>query len=524
MQLEVFLEKENENLKELNKELLSTAWMVTITGEEEWNKKLEQAQNDLNSYFSDSERFQQVQMYRGQKDLQPLQRRQLDDLYHHMVKHQLDEETLSQTIGITNEIVHIFNTFRPMIEGKTVTNNDILDILKKSKDHHERKKAWLASKQVGKKIESKILDLVHKRNAEARALGFENYYQMIYETEELDLDSVFKTFQRLVDLSTETYTRVKQEIDQELAEKMEIHTDDLRPWHYVDPFFQKAPPVKGLDLDSYYKDKNLEQLTRDTFHSIGLDISDILQKSDLYPRKNKYPFGYCTDIDREGDIRVLVNIDSSEFWMTTMLHEFGHAAYFKYIDRDLPFMLRRHAHTLTTEAIAQLCERLNKNPIWLERFLGVETEQVQKCKPSIEKLLQRQILVQARWIITFTFFERELYENPHQDLNKRWWELVQQIQLLHPPEETHHPDWASKMHFSLAPVSYQNYLLGECTASQLQTYIETHISQDLFTPEVGKYLKDHFFTHGARWTWNEKIEKATGEPLNPRFFIEQFIG
>ena len=138
-------------------------------------------------------------------------------------------------------------------------------------------------------------------------------------------------------------------------------------------------------------------------------------------------------------------------------------------------------------------------------------------------MLQRQMLVFARWIITFVYFEKELYENPDQDLNKLWWSIVEEVQFINPPEDTSYPDWASKMHFSLAPVSYQDYLLGELTASQLQNYIENNISSDLFKPEVGIYLKDNSFKYGGSLHWNEKVKKATREYLNPVYFITQFF-
>ena len=49
--------------------------------------------------------------------------------------------------------------------------------------------------------------------------------------------------------------------------------------------------------------------------------------SDLYARDGKSQHAFCIDIDREGDVRVLCNVEPSERWMETMLHEFGHAVY-----------------------------------------------------------------------------------------------------------------------------------------------------------------------------------------------------
>lgn len=518
-----FLMEQNEKMESLYKPVTYSNWMAATTGEKGWSEKHEKALSEYFANFSNRDVFEMVSDLREEKHLNSIQRRQLDDLYNKMIKNQIDQSVTAKTLELEKDFSLIFNTYRPVLEGKQVTNNDLLDVLKNSQNNEQRKKAWLASKQVGKIVEKKLLDLVHKRNKDAQALGFDNFFQMSYATQELNIDFVFETFQQLKTLSDEPFRKIKGEIDRERAEKLNLKVEDLRPWHYVDPFFQEAPPVSGIDQDVFYKGKDLEKIVRQTFQSMGLDMEDILQKSDLYPRENKNPFGFCTNIDRNGDIRVLVNLDESVFWTTALLHEFGHAAYFKYIDSNLPFILRFHSHSLTTEAIALFFGRMNKTFAWQEKFLDIKEEQLEENSPAIQKMLQRQMLVSARWMMTFTFFERELYENPNQDLNKLWWRLVEEIQFVHPPEETSYPDWAAKMHFSLAPATYQDYLLGELTASQLQNYIEINISSDLFKPEVGSYLIESFFKYGASLHWNEKIKSATGEYLNPEYFIKQFL-
>ena len=79
------------------------------------------------------------------------------------------------------------------------------------------------------------------------------------------------------------------------------------------------------------------------------------------------------DMDHEGDVRVLCNIQKNERWMSTMLHEFGHAVYDKYNDLSLPFLLRMPAHMLTTEAIAMLNGRMSKSPEWLMKIAGLSS-------------------------------------------------------------------------------------------------------------------------------------------------------
>ena len=129
-------------------------------------------------------------------------------------------------------------------------------------------------------------------------------------------------------------------------------------------------------------------------------------------------------------------------------------------------------------------------------------------------------------------FEKSLYENPGQDLNRRWWELVEKYQLLKIPAGRNEPDWAAKIHIALYPCYYHNYLLGQLLASQFYNHISVQVlkSPDMENqsfinrPEIGRYLIDSVFKPGMRWPWNEMIERATGEKLTAKYYARQFVG
>ena len=97
------------------------------------------------------------------------------------------------------------------------------------------------------------------------------------------------------------------------------------------------------------------------YAGIGLPIDRVLARSALYEKKGKSPHAFCTDIDREGDVRVLANVKPNEQWASTMLHEFGHSVYSSInIPTTLPYPLRAEAHILTTEGVAMMFERMSK--------------------------------------------------------------------------------------------------------------------------------------------------------------------
>ncbi|MCA1029438.1 M2 family metallopeptidase [Bacillus timonensis] len=522
MAVQQFLKEQTEVLRKHYVETTTKTWLAQTTGEKEWSEKLAEAQAAFNKYLSNKELYEKTEDYLFSPNLSQIDRRQLLTLSNLMKENQLSTDILDNLSNLSSELNYMFNTYSPEIDGKKLSANYIREVLVNSTDSEKREKAWKASKEVGQVVEGKLIELIKKRNEAARQLGYENHHEMAFELQELDREEIFSMFAKLLELSEATFRKMKIQLDQRIATRFGIEVREIRPWHYSDPFFQSAPASQETDLDNYFKDKDINALTAATFDSMGIDIKDLFEKSDLFPREGKNPTAFCIDIDREGDTRVLCNLTPTAYWMGTNLHEFGHAAYNKYINRELPFILRDCAHTLTTEAIAMLYGKMIYEVEWLEKFLHLDKETVVKLEPHLKSYQQFNMLASARFIITFVYFERELYENPDQDLNSLWWSLVEKIQLVTPPENRNEPDWAAKIHFTLAPVYYQNYLLGELTSAQLHETIKNTISEEFFTKKVGNFIRDEFLKPGSLYNWNEKIEKVTGQPLNPSFFVDAF--
>jgi peptidyl-dipeptidase A len=379
-------------------------------------------------------------------------------------------------------------------------------------------------------VVGRVKRLVALRNREARRLGYANYYAMSLSLQELDEATLFALLEDLHQKTNPLWQAYKTALDSALADRFQVAPGALRPWHYPDPFFQEAPPGK-VNLDAFFKGQDLEALTAAFYEAVGLPIRDILLRSDLYEREGKCQHAFCIHVGRFGDVRVLCNCTGSERWMSTLLHEFGHAVYDKYLGSDLPFFLRETAHTMTTEAIAMLMGRLSRHGAWLQRYARVPAAEAKRIEASAQAEMRGQLLILARWCLVMTHFERDLYNNPDQNLNRLWWDRVRKYQGVTAPEGRDEPDWAAKIHLALAPVYYHNYLLGEMFASQLLDHLcETVLppgsgDADLVQSKaVGTYLREAIFARGARLPWDTLVEQATGEPLNPDHFVRHLGG
>ena len=243
--------------------------------------------------------------------------------------------------------------------------------------------------------------------------------------------------------------------------------------------------------------------------------------SDLYARDGKSQHAFCIDIDRSGDVRVLCNVEPSERWMDTMLHEFGHAIYDRECDHELPWLLRGAAHALTTEGIAMLIGRLPRDPGWLREVAAVDPSEVDAIAPALADARRAALLVFARWVLVMTNFERRLYADPDADLDTLWWDLVERYQQVRRPDGRHAPDWAAKIHLAAAPVYYQNYLYGELFASQLDATLTARAGGLVDRPDAGALLARDVFAPGASLRWDELVTRATGEPLTADHLARQ---
>lgn len=528
-----FIRNHDSVLIPLYKETALASWQANITGKDEDYQKSEALNLRMMALYSDKgklEKLERIQVSGTITD--SLLLRQLNVLLRSFLMAKADTAKLNEMVRMGTAIEQKYGNFRTVVRGKELSDNEVEDVLRNSRDVKYQQEVWEAQKKIGTVVADDIRKLVKLRNKVAEELGFKNYHEMSLTLSDQKPRDVSKLFSELDTLTGKAFAQVKGEIDNYFVSHYNLKsTDELRPWNYQNRFFQEAPGIYDVDLDVYYRDKNLETLTSSYFAGLGLPVDDMMKNSDLYEKQGKNQHAFCIDIDNAGDVRVLCNIKPDQYWMNTMLHEFGHAVYDKNIDTGLPFILRDPAHTFTTEAIAMIFGRFSSNPQWLKDVVGISEPEKAAIAGKCHQTLRLEQLVFSRWAQVMYRFEKKMYENPDQDLNSLWWDLVEKYQLLKRPEGRNEPDWATKIHIATYPCYYHNYLLGELLASQLYYYIVSNVirSEDFENqsfagkPEVGAWLKEQIFQPGNRWYWDDLIEKSTGEKLTAKYYARQFV-
>ncbi|QQR74498.1 MAG: M2 family metallopeptidase [Holophagales bacterium] len=516
----------------LSRDTALAGFESSVSGKEEDYARSAALQLELRKLYADPATFARLKAWRDGAGIEdPLLARQLEILYLGFLGNQLPEATLAELVKRQTAIEQTFNTFRATVDGKPASDNDLNTILRESTDPARLETAWKASKEVGAQVAPAIVELVKLRNQAAKALGFRNFQVMQLALSEQDPAAIEKLFDELDVLTAQEFAAAKQEIDTFLAKRLGIAREALRPWHYQDRFFQTGPAIYPVDLDGIFAGKDLVDLARRYFAGIGLPIDDILARSDLFEKPGKYQHAFSTDIDRAGDVRILCSLKPTAEWMDTLLHEAGHGVYSKFNDPALPWLLRDAAHTFTTEAMANLFGRMASNPAWMQEMVGISAAERAKVAAAVSASQRLEQLTFSRWSQVMFRFEKAMYENPEQDLDSLWWDLVERYQLLTRPAGRKAPDWAAKIHVALYPAYYHNYLLGQLLASQLAHTIGRDVLKvaDVYgqsfvgRPEVGAYLQERVFKPGMTLPWNDMIEKATGEKLTAKYYAEQFV-
>ena len=519
---ETFLQAYEAFARPVARKLHLAYWNFSCRGEAKHQEVIKECEEIFSDLHGDPAIYEALLGWLEGPSDSPLVRRQVQLLCREYRRSKAPEGLRKRIISLTLEIEETVSVFRPKLRGRRVNSNELDRILLREVDDSLRRDAWRATRQVGSEVSERTIALAHLRNELAGHLGFENYFALAVDEEELTLPFVDGILTALESQSKDAWNRCRTQIESELGELRRKPTEQLMPWDYSDRFFQGFPRNDPkLSTDAWFEPSTIRRHGQRFFRGVGLPIDELWAASDMMPREGKYPHAFCIGIDNPSDVRVLCNLDGTTRWMDTTLHEFGHALYNNYIDPELPWLLREAAHTFITEAVAMYFGRHARDPLWLEEIVGVPADHT----AAIAGTQAESQLVFSRWAMLVTRFEQGLYADPDQDLGALWWDLSSELQGLRRPEGHDLPDWASKVHISCYPAYYQNYIYGELLASQFRECIVSgpRGHAGALGEEVATFFKP-LFEAGRSQTWPETVRRATGEDLGPTSWLKHFGG
>lgn len=520
-----------------------------VAGDETNAKRTNAANLALSDFTGSTRNVNQAQtLLKSRASLTPLQVRQLERIVYlagdnpeaakAVVKERIAAEIKQ------NEKLYGY-TFK--IDGKAVTPNEIDKILVNSNDLALRRKAWTASKEVGRELKDGLADLQRLRNAVVAPLGYKSFnaYQVAdygMTTDEMNrlLDDINR---ELRPLYRELHTWARYE----LAKKYNAEVPDQLPADWLPnrwaQYWDGLVKVEGLDITLRLKEKSPEWITRqaeDFYVSLGFPAlpKSFYERSSLYPlpadakyKKNTHASAWHLDLDK--DIRSLMSVETNSDWYETAHHELGHIYYYvAYTNKDVPPLLRAGANRAYHEAVGTMMGLAStQKPFLVGRGLASDDAKTDEIQALMKEALHYVVYMPFA-AGTMPKYESDLYDArlSKNEYNRRWWQLARKYQGIIPPTTRgeEYADAATKTHINDDPAQYYDYALSVVLLFQLHDHIARNILKQnpratnyYGNEQVGDFLKT-IMSPGASRDWRIVLREATGEDFSAKAMLRYF--
>ncbi|MBF9221426.1 M2 family metallopeptidase [Hymenobacter ruricola] len=432
--------------------------------------------------------------------------------------------------------------------GKSVTTNDLDELLRKETNPQKRQQVWEASKAIGPTLKTGLLNLRDLRNQTVQALGYPDYFTYQASDYGLTRDEMMALVRKINDELRPLYRELHTYARYELAKKYHVQqVPDYLPAHWLPNRWGQdwgaMVDVKGLNLDAVLAKKGPEWQVKQSerfYQSLGFPAlpASFYETSSLYPlpknadyKKNNHASAWHMDLNQ--DLRSLMSVEANTEWYETAHHELGHIFYYQtYSNPDVPPLLRQGANRAYHEAIGSMMGLAAKQKPFLVGLglipASTKTDQTQ------------QLLQEALSYVTFIPFasgvmsewENSFYADklPADQLNARWWALCKQYQGMVPPTTRgeNYLDPATKTHINDDPAQYYDYALSYVILFQLHDHIaknilhqDPHATNYYGSEEVGRFLRD-IMRPGSSRDWRTVLKEKTGEDLSARAMVDYF--
>jgi peptidyl-dipeptidase A len=367
--------------------------------------------------------------------------------------------------------------------------------------------------------------MVNDRNEFARNFGYTDFYQLSLESKDQTPGQIEKILEEIEVKTRDQFFEAKRVIDKLLTKKYNLSPGELRPWLYNDERISYLPEKFRKQMDSLFADIDPVKKAESFFAGIGSPVADVFANSDLEYRPNKSSVTAMINVDFKNDIRLISSIQHTHEGMVRMMHLGGHASHYKSISDQVPYLLKTPNYALG-EGVARYYESLASNYNWLKSAVLADTVHQKQLLLVCEHLLQVDRLFRCRRLLTMAHFEREIYRNPSQNLDKLWYDLNLKYMGLNYDSIRNSSSWAANKFATSLACNTHNLVLADVFAAQLQHAIESRVIQEgnyLNNDAIGEYLKVNLYQYGNTVPWEKLIEKATGEPLNTAYFVNYLV-
>jgi peptidyl-dipeptidase A len=458
-------------------------------------------------------------------------------------------ELVGRRIAAETEQASKMNGFQFRIDGTNVIANDIDRIMADSREMAARRKAWEASKEIGKVLKPGLVELRDLRNKVAAEMGYPNYFALQTASYGMTAEEMVSLNDRFLAELKPLFVQLHAWARRELAKRYGQGEPKAIPTHWIGNRWAQEWDglVEAASLDRYFKGRTAESMVKfaeDFYVGLGFERlpTSFWAKSDLYPAdpksaRKKNAHASCWHVDLDHDVRSLMSVEPTPWWFFTAHHELGHGYYFlSYTRPEVPPLLRLGANPAFHEGIGEQISLAASQTPYL-KAVGILPGDA--AEDGVMGLLDTALGKAVPFMFfasgTMTHWEYDLYAKAlsPDEFNARWWAYVREYQGVEPPGGTGSRtedfcDPATKTHINDNPAYYYSYAIATVQKFQLHDYIARHILHQppqscnyYGNKDVGNFLKK-ILEQGATRDWRVILKEATGEERGTRAMREYF--
>ncbi|MHB9134073.1 MAG: carboxypeptidase M32 [Armatimonadota bacterium] len=297
------------------------------------------------------------------------------------------------------------------------------------------------------------------------------------------------------------------------------------------------PPIDDAMLHRNYPEALQLAFGKECITRYGYDFSRGRQDKTPHPFMTKFSLG---------DVRITTRVKEDDLGdaLFSSLHEAGHAIY----EQGIPLHfegtpLAEGASSGVHESQSRLWENLvgRSRPFWEYNYprlqevfptqlAAVSLDDFYRAINRVERSLIRvdadevtyNLHVVIRFNLELALLEGQLSVS---ELPEAWRSLYQEYLGITPPDDRNGVMQDVHWYFGVVGGAFQCYTLGNIMSAlfyDAALRVRPDIRQEIARGEFGtlrNWLTEHVYHHGAKFTMNELVERATGGPLR----IEPYI-
>jgi hypothetical protein len=407
-------------------------------------------------------------------------------------------------------------------------------IMKTADDEATRKAAWEGLRSLGPWVVSNgFCDMVKLRNAMARKLGYEDFYDYkVTQAEGFGKAKLFSILDTLLEGSESLLASARKQLSSDKGAAA------LQGWNVG---YMMAGDVEK-QLDPYFPfEHSVEQWGR-CFAKLGISYEGASMTLDLLDRKGKYSNGFChwpqpAWVRSDGSWQPSTTnftsladpaaVGSGRTALTTLMHEAGHAAHFANIKQRSPLFSQERAPTSVAYAENQsmFLDSLCADAAWRARY--ARNRQGAPLPWAVHEQELRSTfpfrVFALRSMLSVPYFEKALYELADDQVTA---EAIQA--LADRVEHAIQGGLAARPMLSVphiisdeASCYYHGYVLAEMSVHQTrQHFLKTLDVPIVDNPMVGAVLTDSYWKPGNSTPFLDLVEGLTGAPLTGAPWLE----